>query len=653
MDMRYNSSNNTSPAVAKMKSERPRYKTSFFNLSKMKHINGTIGTIMPIDWFPVFPGDDLNLDYIIDSKLRNPLSKNAMTGFKVYVHAYFSRMSDLWEGAENFTMYGDTGKIQLKKPAIGLTETFGSAPFFMNTPLSLFDYLDLPSCAYDNTGHVDRLRFGYGVPVPLYPEQINNIKTIPGRPSDVLIDALPFVMYQQIYIHKYMNYNLVQENRNFVPLNQKHLLLPYNAPEHVNVLSYTTPYINSFDSTYIATDGLTLDPDSVFFVPTSEIVDTPVYLGALRYRQFEGDYFTTASPFDDLVRGGLPTLNFEDATTNWNDVFNIEPNGHFVGNLAVEYNKKNIGLTPFYSTSNNTGAGTYPLSQHGEKYVSSPSNFVVTDNLLTGELAEIFNKVSVDNVNLNMDDLYTIEALTLFRRRNAMTNGRYNELVEAQFGINPKSNNHEPIYLGGSTFDLLNQTIIQTSQSTVDSKLGELGGQMSGNGFCQCGRLHANDFGYVMVLMSVIPDSYYVDGLPRKFTLLEQKDVYSSPLLNQLPPDNILNRELFISGDDSIDSNIFAWKERFSEYKSRQNSVHGLMAIPDFEDSAYVSQRKFDDTPSFNNSFVSISPGNVDMNIFSVTDEPPFIFSVGCSVRGRRPFPFATIPGGSQNPNLG
>lgn len=640
-DTRYNSSNNTSPAVNQMKSERPRVKSSRFDLSRMRHLNGVVGAIMPIDWFPVFIGDAFNLDYFINIKLRNPLAKDAMTGFKCYVHAFYCRMSDLWEGAEVFLTSGDTGSVTFSKPWLTMSISSSGQTYYFDHPMTLFDFMGVQVGSYDAEGYISRMRYLSA----FNGDTVSTVKERGKVSSEAKLDALPFVMYQKIYISKYMNYNLVQENRNFVPLNQKHLILPYEAVDRVNCLHYTDYYVSDFSSVDSASDPESID--NVFYVPTSSNVNTPVYLGALRFRQFENDYFTTSSPFEDLVRGSLPFFDIpvvgESQFLNLTDV-----NGQI---KSINYSSDNYVLPSpqrlsFIDQSDQANSIEFFTNSSTTTTYSS-----VNTGISRGPLGIDLSSYTAQGL-LTMDDLYSIEALTLFRRRNAMSNGRYNSIIEAQYGRNPKANHNEPIYIGGSTFDLLTQVIMQTSQTTNDSQLGEKAGQMQGSNVCSCGYFNVPDFGYIMVVMSIIPDTYYSQGLDREFTLLSQEDVYY-PIFNQLPPDTIRRSEVFYSGDVAVNNDIFAWKERFSEYKSRRNKVNGFMALPHFEDSAYVAQRRFSDSPTLTNGFVTLSPGNVDMSIFSVSDEPPFIMSIGCSVRGRRPLPFATVAGGSLNPNLG
>lgn len=635
-DTRYNSSNNTSPAVNQMKSERPRVKSSSFDLSRMRHLNGVIGAIMPIDWLPVFPGDAFNLDYFVNIKLRNPLAKDAMTGFKCYVHAFYSRMSDLWEGAEVFLTSGDTGNVSFGKPWMNMLfpSPFDDCSF--DHPMTLFDFMGVQVGARETQGEVSRMDYLAGFsPARSLSREVGKVH------ATSKLDALPFVMYQKIYISKYMNYNLVQENRNFVPLNQKHLILPYEANGQVNCLHYTNYFLtenNNYDPT---------DINGLLYVPSSADPNTPVYLGAIRFRQFESDYFTTSSPFEDLVRGELPF--FDIPVVGENQFLNLklydDPDST-VAYRATSSTTASARSQAFIVRPGSAGSYVNSLGSDGDSFSS-----VVGTSVSSTNLGIDISSYSAQGL-LTMDDLYSIEALTLFRRRNAMSNGRYNSIIEAQYGRNPKANHHEPIYIGGSTFDLLTQVVMQTSQTTNDSQLGEKAGQMQGSNVCSCGYFNVPDFGYIMVVMSIVPDTYYSQGLDREFTLLSQEDVYY-PIFNQLPPDTIRRSEVFYSGTPTVDEDLFAWKERYSEYKSRRNKVNGFMALSDFEDSSYVAQRRFSDSPTLTNGFVTLSPGNVDMSIFSVIDEPPFIMSIGCSVRGRRPLPFATVPGGSLNPNLG
>ena len=230
----------------------------------------------------------------------------------------------------------------------------------------------------------------------------------------------------------------------------------------------------------------------------------------------------------------------------------------------------------------------------------------------------------------------------------ARTNGSYNEMIYAQFGHNPKSNSREAIYIGGSFQDILQNSIFQTSESTNESMLGRQVSTGVSASYNKLGEFTAEDHGYVMVLMSIVPDTVYINGIDRKDTALTMEEQYF-PIFNNLSAEAILNRELYVSGDTTTDNDAWGWAERFSEYKSRENKVVGFSQLKnnqDEYDSALVMARRFEQTPNLNAKFVTGIPSNVDLSSFSSTDEPPFDFIVRRDVTVNYPMPYKTIPQG-------
>ena len=103
------------------------------NLSRRKFMNGDIGMIMPIDFFPVLPGDSLNLScrYIINTEA---LQVVPFTRYKVRVHYYYCDLNSLWKGAQTFVTKGRNYSINLKIPT---WKNVGSGPMDCSTESSL------------------------------------------------------------------------------------------------------------------------------------------------------------------------------------------------------------------------------------------------------------------------------------------------------------------------------------------------------------------------------------------------------------------------------------------------------------------------------------------------------------------------------------
>lgn len=657
---RFQKVDNTAPVQSRLKADTPDVQRSLFDLTRIKNTTVNIGELTVIDCIETLPGDIFkNINYIIKLQSRNPTVKSQLTGMRAYVHVYYNRMSDLWEGAQNFIDSGTSGKVQLTIPTLRTTyKTVTTQPesFTICTPMSLTNMLDVPPTMF-HKGR-DRINAGWG---SFIRDSGNTYLKMSKEYGNTEINALPYVMYQKIYIEKYANRNLIQENKNFIPDNQKHFILPYDASV-VSTLSYDNPdELEVMQSKYItstSTDSY-INPNSTLIVPESTSPNDPVWLGAIRYRQKKGDYFNTALPFSQLVRGDIPNIAL--------DLDNAS-----LDTSAVYKQFDNIPGIDIYEESDAPGTQTYRMQKMtGSVYAPNLQSFQGNTNLNTANNTNKVYRLKVNEDNLldvykilaqqtkvnaslkatiDLATLNALEAFTIFRQRMALTNGRYNEQVKAQFGYSPKAPTTDAQYIGGFYLDINQEEVLQTSE-TATTPLGTKAGRLQAMGSSGKLKFRAPDYGYIMAILSIMPDNYQDKGLERWTTRKDQSETYF-PIFNNLAPQAILNKELFWSGDENIDNDIYAWTERYADYKERKNKVTGLLQVKEIDDSRYIAMDTYESLPTLSNSFVTLSRQNVDMGIFTTDNEPPFIASIGEIVKVVRSMPYVTMPAGLKSNNL-
>lgn len=643
---RYNSIDNTNAMVGKLKSEPMQAPRSKFDLSRVKLTNINIGAIIPIDVIETIPNDTFDLNYIISLLGRNPTVKAQLTGMRVYVHAIWNRMSDLWQGAQRFIDLGTSGNINLKKPTLRtkykILNTDQQENFCVCTPMSLCDYMDVPPNYYHKTR--DRIYQGYGVDTTDAQVQ----KHIEEYGNET-IDALPYVMYQKNYIERYAPRNLLNQNKKWIPDNQDLFILPYNA-EIVSNLSYNTPdedFLCTADNQSMAYDTTNkmINPDGAFCVPQNSN-DFEPKLAFIKYRQKKGDYFTQALPYSNLIRGDTPTIDLGNLDFSNSILPNEETIASLIGIGSGKIGEVKAVVNGTMSNTQNIIWGTDTWTTGGETKTArtlTTTNETLLKSYNGGGLLEALNSGKL-TAKIDMATLNALESYTIFKQRMALTNGRYNEMVYAQYGISPNAQNKDAIYLGGGYLDLENIQVEQTSETST-TPLGTLAGKMQGDGLVKIGKHSFTDFGYIMVLLSIVPDSYYTQGLDRWITRITQEEVYY-PILNNLAPQAILNKELIYTGDSKIDNDIYGWTQRYEDFKNRRNKVGGLIQIPYFDDSNYIMKQTYVTTPTLSNSFITLSPQNIDMSIYTTPTEPPFILACGQLVTAIREMPYITMPAG-------
>lgn len=617
MANRFERVDNTAPVIDVAENEKPRVEWSTFD-ENCKMVGQALPyAIIPIDVVETLVGSKVYLNYDVEVQFRNPTQRKLLNGFRVYLHSWYNRKSDLWEGWENFITKGRSGKINLKIPHIQTRLSSMGNQYTPFTPMSLYDYLGY---APENFVELDKY-------CGVKPSKTTVNKTGLADYSNIEITALKPMMYQKLWVDKYAPKNLLQENKYLYPDNKDHFILSYNA-QKIGRIKYEEEEMPSV--------GFDLGSKNSYIGVNAS---TDVRLDCLRFRQFTGDRFTTASPFEDMLRGEQPQLNL---TINGSDL-----------DVTIPKLKPRTDTSPELVTYQlkTTGGNVLPQSGSGQTLAnvvntattSSPNGELVYTPSITIELND---KELTSQVTLSQ--LRSLEVFTLFAERMARTNGDYNEMIKAHFGRNPHSNDREAIYIGGSYQDILQNSIFQTSESTNESMLGRQVSTGISAAYNKIGEFEAPDHGYIMTVMMIVPDTVYVQGVHKNDTALTVEEQYY-PIFNNLSAEAILNKELVVTGNAQTDNDIFGNAERFSEWKSRRSRVCGFSQLKnnqDEYDSALVMARRFETTPNLNAEFVTGYPDNVPLTSFAAEDEPPFDFVIRKDVTINHPMPYITIPRG-------
>lgn len=631
------------------------------NLNFQQCFKGVLGLLMPFHIVPAFPNTDVKVAYEMLIEVANPLKRKLFNSVSAYVHTFKVYFADTWEGYYTHIQHGQNGDIQLAAPRLSKDFTFVDLSSGNKSTVDTFSlyapssYMGLGASRVDKSTRVSNQDFlsnnicfqaksqSVAQSGAFRDKQLDSVDVV-RYPSDFCLNALYFVGFQQIFRSRYLNHNLVGKNKFWFPDDVMHFLLPYESGgKYVVYLRYLESGFTEPDpefglgniSQYQRNIDDVVNPNSHFYVPSDEFsgdfsdYSQLPFLNAPRFRQFKGDYFVSSSPFANLMRGSLDSFNIEGliAKIDWSKV---------VGSSTS-------ALSNFKAVA--VGNTDVPVgSQSAGHYLSDQATDFGADNR---RLREALNRAFV-----NLDQVFTlnlfrsITAYSLFLERNANTDGSYNEVVKAQFGVSPKANQHEPFYVGGISVPVLSSEVLQSSQSTDDSPLGSSAGRMFGSGSGYVGSTHFEDFGFLMSVMSIVPDSMYTSGVESFLSKVSPDDVYF-PLLNNLGADAIKNFELFVGNNSNVNNDIFAWKLRFDEYRSRRNVAKTNFMLPhDLDDvsASRVMTRRFSTTPRFNNGFVTMSPSNVDMDVFSNKFEAPFDISVGCRCDWVGPLPAEAHP---------
>lgn len=456
----------------------------------------------------------------------------------------------------------------------------------------------LPNVGNDDLVTSDSLlHYLYGFPIG------TKIKDYFGK-----VTSLPLFMYWKIWVQHYMNRNLYMQNK-------------VNLPDDFS--------------------RLRINDDSML-LSALDNGDYSFDLGEWQWRDYPDDRFTGAFPFPQ--RGDAPTLDYN-VTLNDLNVYASDidkplsvsgwkaSNGDF---STVSYNNGIVSASPI---ANVTGVGG--LNTNANALVS-PSPALVRSDLVarsaTGE-----NAISL---SIYLNDIRRLACAQTELERMARTDGSYAEFGLTFFNkVAYNTRNFDTRFIGGAYKDILYSEVVQTTP-TDTSPLGNY----SGHGIMSLdqnrgyvGDFESSDYGWCMVLMSVMPDVLYSQGLEKCFTRLSQADEYL-PDRARLGMQPILNQELYFSGNPTVDADIFAYDDAFNEYRYKTNRVLGKLSDRNMTDFfQYTQSRYFVTTPTYSQSFAT-TKDNVRNNYLVAPTECPFTMDVGFNIRGVRPLPYKSKP---------
>lgn len=611
--------NGKAPITQSAKNDEANVPRSAFNMSRVKYMNGIMGALMPFDVLETLPNEDYTIGYDVLAELRNPTVRKMLNGMKIFIHTYWCPKKDLWRGFKNYIDKGRSGTVDKEVPKLCTAlELKGNGEPSADdectlTPFAPSSFMGLPIAVKPKATDIPNKNEWYKTC-----SENNGTILAPHIKSNIKwkINAMPFVMYCKIYRDYYANENLLGNNTQWYHEDEDlDLIIPYTP-------NTTDNYINTANGELVTTTG-----SENRYVPTKSGEDKP-YLNCLYFRQFRGDYFTTANIFRDLIRGDASEIDKqfnEGLTLNWESVFSktVETE-EYAGFGGLTLGKKDDGLivaSQDYANNKHTwGQGNTDL------------------------IKSAFEKANVKGLSLNAVRKALI--LEKFMMRNATTNGSYRELIGVQFGYYPKDYTRKPRYVGGAEYDINFSTINATNYNAEGNTLGQKTseGYAAGQGYI--GKFHSDDHGYLMSIMSIVPDVYYAkQGIDPMFQRITQDKEYF-PILNNLEPMAIKNKELYLSEDNAYNEDVWGYADRFEDWKSRRNEVTGLALCGEVYDRAQFMFREFDETskPQLNTGFMTMTPDNIDMTPFTSVNEPPFDITIGCNIEKVSPMPYMAQP---------
>ena len=553
------------------------------------------GLLLPVFCSEVLPNSDYDIS--ADLLLRVlPQVVPLYSDQKYYLYSFYARYSDLWSSAQTYMTKGFSGNEILKKPILSEnTVVFNEGMEYVVKPGDIFDCFG----------------FQKGKKLSEFGE----------------INALPFMMYEKIYTDYFMNNNLHINDRVRLP----------NDPSDFRLNDVGNIISNEY--------------------ATAEY--PAIKLCNLHYRDYSSDYFTTALPFQQ--RGEAPTLDLSSPP-------NVTANSFSLNSLY-----SSSAILGFNSTTPIVGSFIGPngiAEGHLRSLKSTSNNTLYTNAALTSDFNDLITLrfdgvpnnsdggLKADGVigngltlsglsslggSFTLDQFRNLAVATAELERMARTDGTFAQFGLTFFGEKSRnSNDYYVTFVGGSYRSIAFSEVLQMSSSVNNSPLGSYAGHgmISDNGYL--GHLHSDEHGYLMILLSIMPDVYYSQGINKMFTRLTQAEEFL-PDRDKLGLTAIFNKELYVSGSKDTDNDVFAYQNPFDEYRYKENVISGKIA-----DSTnrsffpYTQARLFNSTPTYSESFFRAD--DVRKDYLASPTEDAYSGRIRFNIRAVEPLSFTGNP---------
>lgn len=176
---------------------------------------------------------------------------------------------------------------------------------------------------------------------------------------------------------------------------------------------------------------------------------------------------------------------------------------------------------------------------------------------------------------VTINDLRRAIALQKFYEISARAGSRYKEMIMGHFHVTPSDARLDrPEYLGGGVSTINITEIPQTSATGPESPQGNLAGKGFGIGRSNRSSFFAEEHGWLIGILSIVPDAIYFQGVNKMWNRLNQEDYYW-PAFAHLGEQPILKSELLCDVTENSFGKLFGYAPRYAEYKYSPSTIHG------------------------------------------------------------------------------
>lgn len=309
-------------------------------------------------------------------------------------------------------------------------------------------------------------------------------------------------------------------------------------------------------------------------------------------------------------------------------------------------------------TTGNNNTGWYPNANWTK--LGSTSD---TGNVVIGGAASNAVYATPDNLWANLEGQAAAATINQLRQafqiqryyeRLARGGSRYIEMIKSFFNVtSPDARLQRPEYLGGNRIPININQVIQQSQSSDNSPLGNTAA-MSLTTDSYSDFTHSfTEHGTIIGLMVARYDHTYQQGLMRQWSRKTRFDYYF-PVFAHLGEQAIKNKEIYLQpdtvlGETGVPENdeVFGYQEAWAEYRYRPSMVTGEMRSQYAQSlDAWHLADDYSALPSLSDDWIREDKINVDRVLAVTSQNANQLFcDIFFNEKVTRPLPLYSVPG--------
>lgn len=178
-------------------------------------------------------------------------------------------------------------------------------------------------------------------------------------------------------------------------------------------------------------------------------------------------------------------------------------------------------------------------------------------------------------VGSTIEDLRLNSAMTKYKEKKALVGKGVASFFWEFFNVKASDNRLQfSRFLGGGRSQINIDDVPQTSETTDDSALAQLGGNAWKKSSFGHGRRYFDDYGYTFGFVYFLPKQSYFNGVDQIWYRRGADDLYLSDF-DSIGDEPVFTRELTFSNSGTVNDTVIGYQPRYQRYKRVKNEIHG------------------------------------------------------------------------------